>query len=30
MVSFKLGKEMEKDVYRLVTNEGQRKNSESP
>ena len=22
MVSFKLGKEMEKDVYRLVTNEG--------
>ena len=30
MVSFKLGKEMEKDVYRLVTNEEQRKNSESP
>ena len=30
MVSFELGKEIEKDVFRLVTNVGQRKNSESP
>ena len=30
MVSFELGKEMEKDVFPLVKNMGQRKNSESP
>ena len=30
MVSFKLGEEIEKDVFRLVTSLGQRKNSESP
>ena len=30
MVSFELGKEIEKDVFRLVTSMGQRKNSESP
>ena len=30
MVSFELGKEIEKDVFRLVTSVGQRKNSESP
>ena len=30
MVIFKLGKEMKKDVFRLVTSVGQRKNSESP
>ena len=29
MVSFELGKEIEKDVFRLVTSVGQRKNSES-
>ena len=29
MVIFKLGKEMKKDVFRLVTSVGQRKNSES-
>ena len=29
MVSSELGKGMEKDVFRLVTNVGQRKNSES-
>ena len=29
MVSFELGKEIEKDVFRLVTNVGQRINSES-
>ena len=29
MVSFKLGEEIEKDVFRLVTSLGQRKNSES-
>ena len=28
MVSFELGKEIEKDVFRLVTSVGQRKNSE--
>ena len=27
MVSFELGKEIEKDVFRLVTTVGQRKNS---
>ena len=30
MVSFKLGEGIEKDVFRLVTSLGQRKNSESP
>ena len=30
MASFKLGEEIEKDVFRLVTSLGQRKNSESP
>ena len=30
MVSFKLGKEIEKDVFRLVTSVEQRKNYESP
>ena len=30
MASFELGKEIEKDVFRLVTSVGQRKNSESP
>ena len=30
MVNFGLGKETEKDVFRLVTSVGQRKNSESP
>ena len=30
MVSFELGKEIEKDVFRLVTSVGQRKISESP
>ena len=30
MVSFELGKEIEKDVFRLVTSVGQRNNSESP
>ena len=30
MVSFKLGEEIQKDVFRLVTSLGQRKNSESP
>ena len=30
MVSFELGKEIEKDVFRLVTSVGQRKKSESP
>ena len=30
MVSFKLGKDIKKDVFRLVTSVGQRKNSESP
>ena len=30
MVSFKLGEEIEKVVFRLVTSLGQRKNSESP
>ena len=30
MVSFELGKEIEKDYFCLVTNVGQRKNSESP
>ena len=29
MVSFELGKELEKDVFRHVTSVGQRKNSES-
>ena len=28
MVSFELGKEIKKDVFRLVTSVGQRKNSE--
>ena len=28
MVSFELGKDIEKDVFRLVTRAGQRKNSE--
>ena len=27
MVSFEFGKEIEKDVFRLITNVGQRKNS---
>ena len=30
MVSFELGKEIEKDVFRIVTSVRQRKNSESP
>ena len=30
MVSFKLGKEIEKDAFRLVTSVEQRKNSEFP
>ena len=30
MVSFELGKEIEKYVFRLTTSVGQRKNSESP
>ena len=30
MVSFELAKEAEKDVFRLVSSVGQRKNSESP
>ena len=30
MVSFELGKENEKDVFRLVTSMVQRKNSKSP
>ena len=30
MVSFELGKEIEQDVFRLVTSVGQRKNSDSP
>ena len=30
MVSFKPGKDIKKDVFRLVTSVGQRKNSESP
>ena len=30
MVSLKLGEEIGKDVFRLVTSLGQRKNSESP
>ena len=30
MVSFELGKEIERDVLRLVTRLGQRKNSGSP
>ena len=30
MVSFELGKETEKYVFRLVTNVKERKNSESP
>ena len=30
MVSFKLGKEIEKGVFHLVTSVGQRENSESP
>ena len=30
MVSFELGKEIEEDVFRLVTSMGQRKNSEYP
>ena len=30
MVSFELGKEVEKDVFRLVTRLGQKKNSWSP
>ena len=30
MVSFELGKEIEEDVFRLVTSVGQIKNSESP
>ena len=30
MVSFELGKEIEKDNFRFVTSVGQRKNSESP
>ena len=30
MVSFELGKEIEKDIFRHVTSVGQRKNSESP
>ena len=30
MVSFELGKEIEKEVFRLVSSVGQRTNSESP
>ena len=30
MVSFEPGKEIERDVFRLVTSVGQRKNSEFP
>ena len=30
MVSFELGKEIDKDVFRLVMSVAQRKNSESP
>ena len=30
MVSFEFGKEIEKEVFCLVTSVGQRKNSESP
>ena len=30
MVSFELGKEIEKDFFRLVTSVGQRKNAQSP
>ena len=30
MVSFELGKELDKDVFRLVMSVAQRKNSESP
>ena len=30
MISFKLGKEIEKGVFHLVTSVGQRENSESP
>ena len=30
MVSFELGKEIERDAFRLVMSEGQRKDSESP
>ena len=30
MVSFELGKEIERDAFRLVISEGQRKDSESP
>ena len=30
MVTFEVGKEIEKDIFRLVTSVGQRKNSESP
>ena len=30
MVSFELGEEIERDVFRLVTSVGQRKNSEFP
>ena len=30
MVSFELGKEIEKDVFRHFTSEGERKNSDSP
>ena len=30
MVSFELGKEIERDMFRLVTGVGQRKNSEFP
>ena len=30
MISFKLGKEIEKDVFHIFTSVGQKKNSESP
>ena len=30
MVNFELGKEIDKDVFRLVTSVAQKKNSESP
>ena len=30
MVSFEFGEEIERDVFRLVTSVGQRKNSEFP
>ena len=30
METFEVGKEIEKDVFRLITSVGQRKNSESP